>query len=54
MEEKFYRDFVLSQHYTEYVCQSESAIDELRAHIGDEDTLLIDWSSGLNFGERVS
>ena len=55
MEEKFYRDFVLSKDYMEYICQSESVIDELRAHLpeGEEENLALDWSDGMNMRQRV-
>ena len=56
MEEKFYRDFVLSKDYMEYICQSESAIDALRAHLpeGEEENLAINWSDGMSIRQRVS
>ena len=56
MESKFYPEFVLSHDYTEYICQSESALDEIRAHLGKEDDGNlggIDWSDGFGFKERV-
>ena len=55
MEEKFYRDFVLSKDYMEYVCQSESVIDELRAHLpeGEEESLALNWSDGMSIRQRV-
>ena len=55
MEEKFYRDFVLSKDYMEYICQSESVIDELRAHLpeGEEENLALNWSDGMNIRQRV-
>eukprot|EP00111_Clytia_hemisphaerica_P018148 TCONS_00053694-protein len=55
MESKFYADFVVSHDYTQFVCQSESAMDEIRAHLTqeDEDQLpSFDWSDGFNFKER--
>ena len=57
MESSFYADFVVSHDYTQFVCQSESAMDEIRAHltIEDEEQLPpLDWSDGFNFKERVS
>ncbi len=56
MEEKFYRDFVLSRDYMEYICQSESAMDELRAHLpeGEDESLTLNWNDGMNIGERVN
>ena len=57
MESSFYADFVVSHEYTQFVCQSESAMDEIRAHltIEDEEQLpSFDWSDGFNFKERVS
>ena len=56
MEEKVYRDFVLSKDYMEYICQSESVIDELRAHLpeGEEESHTLAWSDGMNIREKVS
>ena len=56
MESKFYADFVLSHDYTQFVCQSESAMDDMRAHLtqqDEEDLPSFDWSDGFNFKERV-
>ena len=55
MESKFYAEFVVSHDYTQFVCQSESAMDEIRAHLGKEEEHLptFDWSDGFNFKERV-
>lgn len=55
MEGSFYREFVLSHDYTEFVCASESAMDELRAHRSKEDdpVTLRDWNDGFGFKERV-
>eukprot|EP00794_Sanderia_malayensis_P007412 gene7412-8232_t len=54
MEETFYRDFVLSREYMEYICQSESAIDALRAHLpeGEEDNVDLNWNDGMITRER--
>ena len=54
MEDRFYSDFVLSRDYTEFVCQSESALDQMRADLGrrDEHLAVIDWSDGYNMGAR--
>ncbi|XP_065058443.1 sorting nexin-25-like [Rhopilema esculentum] len=54
MEEKVYRDFVLSKDYMEYICQSESVIDELRAHLpeGEEENHTLAWSDGMNIREK--
>ncbi|XP_057312986.1 sorting nexin-25-like [Hydractinia symbiolongicarpus] len=54
MENSFYREFVLSHDYTEFVCASESAMDELRAHRSKEDdpVTLRDWNDGFGFKER--
>lgn len=56
MEGKFYRDFLLSKDYMEYICQSESVIDALRAHLpeGEEGNLALDWNDGMNIRQRVS
>lgn len=56
MESKFYAEFVISHDYTQFVCQSESALDEIRAHLGEEEENTLstfDWSDGFNFKERV-
>jgi len=54
MEKKFYPEFVLSHDYTEFVCQSESALDEIRAMTGTEDNPIttLDWSDGFRVKER--
>ena len=57
MEGRFYADFVISHDYTQFVCKSEFAKDEFRAHnlMQDEDELpAFEWSDGFNFKERVS
>lgn len=56
MEEKFYRKFVISEEYVQYICQLESALDHFRSQQGDEgeEQLLLDWSDGTeNFDQQV-
>ena len=57
MESSFYADFVVSHDYTQFVCQSESAMDEIRKQLNvnevEEQLPDLDWSDGLNFKERV-
>ncbi|XP_065670461.1 sorting nexin-25 isoform X2 [Hydra vulgaris] len=52
MEESIYPEFVLSHDYTQFVCQLESAMDDMRAQLGEDLEMQLDWSDGLNFKER--
>lgn len=57
MENKFYPEFLISPDYTKFVCESESALDEIRAHISSDQHLSItdiDMGDGFGFKERVS
>ena len=57
MEEKFYRKFVISEEYVQYICQLESALDHFRSQKGDEgeDQLLLNWSDGTQgFEQQVN
>ena len=54
MEESIYPEFVLSHDYTQFVCQLESAMDDMRAQLGEDLEMQLDWSDGLNFKERVN
>ena len=39
----------------EYICQSESVIDELRAHLpeGEEEDLALNWNDEMSIRQRV-
>jgi sorting nexin-25 len=53
MELRFYGDFVLSHDYTEFVCKSESAMDEIRAMLGDKDKNITSiWNDDYNIRDR--
>ena len=54
MEQRFYGDFALSRDYTEFICQSESAFDVMRAHTDTGSNKLIDWSEGYKMMDKVS
>lgn len=43
MEEKYYRKFVISEEYVQYICQLESALDQFRTQ-GEQDLMLLNWS----------
>ena len=45
MEEKYYRKFIISEEYVQYICQLESALDHFRTQ-GEQDVMLLNWSDG--------
>ena len=53
MEEKYYRKFVISEEYVQYICQLESALDLFRTQ-GEQDPMLLNWSDGAEgFDQQV-
>ena len=53
MEEKYYRKFVISEEYVQYICQLESALDQFRTQ-GEQDPMLLNWSDGTEgFDQQV-
>ena len=54
MEEKFYRNFVISEEYVQYICQLESALDHFRSQQADEgeEQLLLNWTDGVEGFEQ--
>ena len=53
MEEKYYRKFVISEEYVQYICQLESALDHFRTQ-GEHDPMLLNWSDGTEgFDQQV-
>ena len=54
MEEKYYRKFVISEEYVQYICQLESALDQFRTQ-GEQDVMLLNWSDGTEgFEQQVT
>jgi hypothetical protein len=51
MEEKYYRKFVISEEYVQYICQLESALDQFRTQ-GEQDPMLLNWSDGTEGFEQ--
>lgn len=51
MEEKYYRKFVISEEYVQYICQLESALDQFRTQ-GEQDLMLLNWSDGTEGFEQ--
>lgn len=46
MEKKYYRKFIISEEYVQYICQLESALDHFRTQ-GEKDIMLLNWSDGV-------
>ena len=45
LKEKFFRNFVLSEEYTRFVCQEEADMDDLRAQQEEDETLGLNWNT---------
>lgn len=53
MVEKYYRKFVISEEYVQYICQLESALDHFRTQ-GEKDHMLLNWTDGTEgFDQQV-
>lgn len=53
LEEKFYRNFILSEQYTMLVCQCEAEMDDLRELQKDEGILELHWNETDSTDEEV-